>query len=231
MVLPDVPICNIDHHLGNEKYGQFNWVDTSAASCSQLVFLLTKALGVTLNPAQATLLYADLHTDTCGFSLAGTDNSALSIAAELTKHGAQVGWVCQKIYRSLSQSDFKLMQVVYANTQISPCGRFAWSTATNHEILSVGAKPIDIDEQVAVPRSIDGVKIAALFSETKLGQVRINLRAEDEINILPLAKYLGGGGHAQAAGAIIDGSLQEITDRVRTLAIAYLEDPASLPPK
>lgn len=219
MPLPDAPICNVDHHLGNEKFGQFNWIDTSAASCSQMIYQLTRALGVTLNPAQATLLYAGLHTDTCGFSLAGTDHSALSIAAELTTHGAQVGWVCQKIYRSLSQSDFRLMQVVYANTRISPCGRFAWSTATNHEILSVGAKPIDIDEQVAVPRSINGVKIAALFSETKPGQVRINLRSEDEINILPLARYLGGGGHAQAAGAIIEGSLQEIADRVGNLAI------------
>jgi len=229
MVLPNAPICNIDHHLGNEKYGQYNWIDSTAASCSQMVAVLVKSLGVTLNPAQATLLYAGVHTDTVGFSLAGTDPNALGVAAELTKHGAQVGWVCQKIYRSLSQSDFRLMQVVYANTKISPCGQYAWSTATHQEILSVGAKPIDIDEQVGVPRSIDGVKIAALFSETRPGQTRINLRAEDDINLLPLARYLGGGGHAQAAGAIIDGDFQEIIDRVGELAVAFVNDPTSLP--
>jgi bifunctional oligoribonuclease and PAP phosphatase NrnA len=227
--LPDVPVCNIDHHLGNERFGRYNWVETAAASCSQMVYLLTKALAVRLNSDQATLLYAGLHGDTCGFSLASTDHQALMIGADLAQCGAKVGWVCQKLNRSLSVCDFKLMQVVYANTQISPCRRFAWSTVTGGELAAVGATPNDIDEQVAVPRSIEGVKIAALFSETRSGKVRINLRAEDDINILPLAKFLGGGGHAQAAGAILEGGFQEIVTRVMNLSIGYLNDPDSLP--
>jgi phosphoesterase RecJ-like protein len=227
--LPDIPVCNIDHHLGNERYGRYNWVDTTAASCCQMVYLLMRELGVTLTAAQATLLYAGLHCDTCGFSLASTDRQALMIGAQLAECGARVGWVCQRINRSLSVADFKLMQVIYANTQISPCGRFAWSTVTGRELSAVGASPNDIDEQVAVPRSIEGVKIAALFSETHSGKVRINLRAEDDINILPLAKFLGGGGHAQAAGAIMEGGFQEIVDRVMELSIGYLNDPDSLP--
>ncbi len=227
--LPAVPVCNIDHHLGNERYGRYNWIDTTAASCSQMVFLLVRELGVTLTPDQATLLYAGLHCDTCGFSLASTDRQALTIGAELAGKGARVGWVCQKLNRSLSVGDFKLMQVVYANTKISPCGRFAWSTVTGRELMEVGATPNDIDEQVAVPRSIEGVKIAALFSETRSGKVRINLRAEDDINILPLAKFLGGGGHAQAAGAILEGGFDQIVTRVMNLSLEYLNNPAGLP--
>jgi phosphoesterase RecJ-like protein len=227
--LPDVPVCNIDHHLGNERYGRYNWVDTTAASCSQMVFLLVRELGAALTCDQATLLYAGLHCDTCGFSLASTDHQALMIGAELAGSGAKVGWVCQNLNRSRSVSDFKLMQVVYANTQISPCGQFAWSEVTGEELSAVGATPNDIDEQVAVPRSIEGVKIAALFSETQSGKVRINLRAEDEVNILPLAKFLGGGGHAQAAGAILEGNFKEIVARVRSLSLDYLNNPAGLP--
>ena len=33
-VIEDIPIINIDHHLGNEHYGQVNWVDTAAPSRS-----------------------------------------------------------------------------------------------------------------------------------------------------------------------------------------------------
>jgi phosphoesterase RecJ-like protein len=80
-----------------------------------------------------------------------------------------------------------------------------------------------------VPRSIEGVKIAALFSETRSGKVRINLRAEDDVNILPLAKFLGGGGHAQAAGAILECGFDQIVARVRTLSLGYLNNPAGLP--
>ena len=34
------PVLNIDHHLGNTRYGAINWVDESAAACSELVFTL-----------------------------------------------------------------------------------------------------------------------------------------------------------------------------------------------
>jgi bifunctional oligoribonuclease and PAP phosphatase NrnA len=227
MLLPDAPICNIDHHLGNERFGRFNWINTAAASCCQMVYLLAQALNVPLDADQATLLYAGLHADTCGFSLACTDETALAIGAELARRGARIGWVCQKLHRSLSISDFRLMQLVYANTRISPCGRFAWSTATQDEMDAIGVKPNDIDEQVAVPRSIDGVKIAALLTETRRGTVRINLRAEDQINILPLAQSLGGGGHAQAAGAVVDGTFSEVVARITALALRYLDDPSS----
>lgn len=224
--LPEAPICNIDHHLGNERFGQFNWVDTAAASCCQMVYRLMQALGVMLDADQATLLYAGLHADTCGFSLACTDQEALNVGAELARRGAKVGWVCQKLHRSLSWSDFQLMQIVYANTRISTCGRVAWSAATLAQMTAIGVTPNDIDEQVAVPRSINGVKIAVLLTETKPGTVRVNLRAEDDVNILPLARFLGGGGHAQAAGAIMEGALDDVVKRVTTLAVEYLDNPA-----
>jgi phosphoesterase RecJ-like protein len=223
--LPNVPICNIDHHLGNEIFGRFNWVNASAASCSQMVYILLDAMGVQLTVDQTSLLYAGIHADTCGFSLPNTNGEALTIAAALANRGARIGWVCQKLHRSQPLSEFKLMQVVYANTKLSPCGRFAWSTVTQEEFHAVGAHPSDIDEQVLVPRSIEGVKIAILLSETKPGMVRLNLRAEDDINILPLAKYLNGGGHAQAAGATQYGPFDEVVERVTKIAIESLDNP------
>jgi phosphoesterase RecJ-like protein len=226
--LPDVPVCNIDHHLGNEKFGDVNWVESAAGSCSQLVFLLVRKLGVELDWAQATLLYSGVHADTRGFSLANTDRSALAIGAELAASGAKIGWVCQGLHRSQHISEFKLMRVVYANTKLSDCGRFAWSTVSQDEFAAIGAKPNDIDEQVGVPRSIEGVKIAVLFSETKPGVVRINFRAEDDVNILPLAKYFGGGGHAQASGATQCGSIDEVARRVMKVAVASLDHPDCL---
>jgi len=229
--MPAAPICNIDHHLGNDRFGTFNWIDVSAASTSQMVCLLLKAMNVNFTPNQATLLYAGLHSDTCGFSLAGTDPIALAVGSELARANAKIGWVCQKLHRSLKLSEFKLMKVVYANTQLSPCSRVAWSTVTQAEMNAIGAKPIDIDEQVSVPRSIDGVKIAVLFSETRPGLVRINLRAEDDINILPLAKFLGGGGHAQAAGATQHGNFDDVVRLVTQTTVEYLDNPDGLPQK
>ncbi|NLX04572.1 MAG: hypothetical protein GXY33_05470 [Phycisphaerae bacterium] len=220
---PELPICNIDHHLGNECYGTVNWVDSGFASASQMVFTLAEALGISLTAAQASLLYTGLHGDTLGFSLRGTSADALTAAAKLAEAGADIPTVCQKLYRTLSPSEFRLMRMVYDNTRISPSGAIAWSTVTHDELTRAGCTPFDIDEQVTVPRSIDGVRIAILFSEPEPGTVRMNLRSEDDVNILPLARSIGGGGHAQAAGVVMHGSMDQTVQQVIARAAEYLE--------
>ncbi len=227
-VLPNAPICNIDHHLGNELFGQFNWVDSQACAACQLIAELLADMNIKITPEQATLLYAGLHCDTCGFSLAGTDERALKVASRLAKAGANIGWVCQKLHRSLARNEFKLMQIIYKNTNISECGQFAWSSITLEEFESIGASPSDIDEQVSIPRSIEDVKIAALFSEIKPNRIRVNLRANDNVNLLPLAKALGGGGHAQAAGIITSDEMRNVIEKTKSAVIEYLNNPKTV---
>src|SRR5262245_43343535 len=41
---------NIDHHQGNTRYADINWIDESAAACGEMVFDLIEALGVPLTP-------------------------------------------------------------------------------------------------------------------------------------------------------------------------------------
>ncbi len=215
-------IVNIDHHLGNEKFGDLNWVDSSCVSATEMVFTLVEALRQTLTADQASLLYAGLHGDTCGFSLRGTSAKALRVGARLAEYGADIADVCQRLYRTMSQSEFRLMRLIYGNTRVTPCGQVAWSTVTYDELTAAGCKPKDIDEQVAVPRSIDGVRIAVLFSQGGDGEVRLNMRSEGSLNILPLAKSIGGGGHAQATGVMMEGPMTETVDSVVAKAIEYL---------
>ena len=228
MTLPKVPICNIDHHVGNTNFGDVNWVESTAGSCSQLIYKLMCEMDVKLSDAQATLLYSGVHGDTRGFSLATVNELTLDIAARLAGRGAKIGEICQSLHRSQDLSEFKLIQTVYANTKISDCGRIAWSSVSQDEFNATGSHPNDIDEQVNIPRSIEGVKIAFLLSESKRGVVRINFRAEDDITILPLAKHFGGGGHSQAAGATCNGSIEEVAEKVIKAAVLNLDQPELL---
>ncbi len=47
---------NIDHHLGNENYGDINWIDETAAACGEMVFDLIRFLGITITHDIATHL-------------------------------------------------------------------------------------------------------------------------------------------------------------------------------
>ena len=74
-----------------------------------------------------------------------------------------------------------------------------------------------------MPRSLDGIDIAILFTEGVQGKVRINFRGEKGLEVLPLAEHFKGGGHRQAAGAIIPGTVEEVAARVVEEATKRLE--------
>ncbi len=220
--LQGVPICNIDHHATNPGYGKWNWVDAGRSSSAEMVFEVLRALPVGLDADAATLLYAGLHSDTQGFSLSNTTPRSLEVGHELAACGADVPGVCERLNRSRSRSEFELLQVVYKNTRVSSDGKLSWSTASHAEITGAGCKANDIDDQVEIVRSIEGILVAILFSEGNPGKIRMNFRAEKGISALALAQQFGGGGHTASAGAILDGTVEQVVERVLPAAQAYV---------
>ena len=216
------PVINIDHHESNTRFGTVNWIEGGASSSAELAYGLIKAWDRPIPPLVASLLYAGLHTDTAGFSLPNTTARALAAAADLVERGADVPDLGERLCRSQSLSEFKLLQTVYANTRLAADGRIAYSTADHAEMVAAGCTAADVDDQVSVPRSLRGTRIAMLFTEGLPGKTRINFRGESGVSILPLARAFGGGGHGAAAGAILDGTPQEIVARVLPEAEAYL---------
>lgn len=219
--LSGVPVLNVDHHATNPGFGKWNWVDAQRSSTSEMVFELIAALGCRITPTIATLLYAGMHSDTRGFALVNTTARSLAVAHELAAAGARVAEVCERLHRSYSRGEFELLRTVYANTRVSPDGRLAWSSLSTEEIAASGCAASDIDDQVEVPRSVEGIALALLFSEADTGKVRINFRGEGGVSVLELAQQFGGGGHRGAAGAMISGALRAVMEQVIPVAMRY----------
>jgi len=219
--LTTIPILNIDHHATNTGFGRWNWIVDHASSTSELVYGVLKALGCQITPTIATLLYAGIHTDTQGFSLSNTSAQSLWVGHELALAGARIVEVCERMHRSLSRGEFELLSTVYRNTRVSDDGRLAWSSATYQEVAATGCQAADIDAQVEVPRAIEGIAVAILFTEGEPGKVRMNFRGERGVSVLDLALEFGGGGHHAAAGARMSGTMQEVMDRVLPAALKF----------
>jgi len=66
------------------------------------------------------------------------------------------------------------------------------------------------------------VRLAMLFTEGRKGKTRINFRGSGAVTVAELAQTFGGGGHPQAAGAVLDLSIPEAIDRVVPKAIEHL---------
>jgi len=208
------PLINIDHHATNTRFGTVNWVVEDASSASELAFHLIVAARRKIDSVTASLLYAGIQTDTLGFSLASSRPSALRAAAELIELGADVGELGERLWRSHTQGEFELLRVVYANTRTAAGGRLAYSFLSYEDIQNAGCTAADIDDQISVPRSLSGVQLAILFSEGNRGKTRINFRGSGPVEVVELAANFKGGGHLQAAGAILDCGLHEAIRRV-----------------
>lgn len=217
------PIINIDHHESNTRFGTVNWIEPVAASACEMAYYLLRDSKAVISPAMASLLYAGIQTDTLGFSLPTTTASALRAAGDLAELGADVGELGERLGRSQRKSEFDLLRVIYDNTVLVGDGSIAYSSASFDEIHESGCTAADIDDQINVPRSLDGVRLAMLFTEGRKGKTRINFRSSGTVTVLALANEFGGGGHSQAAGAILDGELQAAIDKVVPRAIEFLK--------
>ncbi len=215
-------VLNIDHHVTNTRYGSLNWVVDSAASTSEMVFSLLRGANKAIDATTASLLYAGIYTDTVGFSVSSTSGNTLRAAAELVDLGARVGSLCERIGRSQRPEEFRLTRLFYENTRLSEDGLIAYSKAGHDEIRSTGCGPEDIDNQVHIPRSMDGIKIAILFTEGPEGRTRINFRGEQNTRVLELAQRFGGGGHNEAAGAVLDCPVDEAVAKVVPVAMEVI---------
>jgi phosphoesterase RecJ-like protein len=221
--VPGRSFINIDHHASNEEFAAMNWVVSSASSTSEIIYWMLREADLPIDSVTASLLYCGIWGDTSGFSLPNTTGSALQAAAGLVEEGVDVEFIGLHMCRSVDSGEFQLQRIVFDNTRVVADNRIAYSTIDHQELTSTGCTAADIDDQVEIPRSLEGVSIAMLFSEGHKGKIRINLRGEGGTDVLTLARKFGGGGHRQAAGTIISGSIPEVVDRVLCEAQAYLD--------
>jgi phosphoesterase RecJ-like protein len=94
--------------------------------------------------------------------------------------------------------------------ELSEDGRIGWLA------LPAGAVPervVESEELVNYPRSVWSVRVACLLRERD-GQVKVSLRGKGDVDVQRIAAQFGGGGHVNAAGCTVAGSLPEATRAV-----------------
>jgi phosphoesterase RecJ-like protein len=65
--------------------------------------------------------------------------------------------------------------------------------------------------------------MAIFFRDLGHGKVKVSFRSTGEVDVNLFARTFGGGGHAKAAGALIQGDLEEVRERVVEAAREYLK--------
>jgi bifunctional oligoribonuclease and PAP phosphatase NrnA len=204
-------VLNIDHHPDNRRYGTVNWIDASAAATGEMVFDLVRALGLKMTRETALNLFTAIHTDTGSFRYSNTTARTFQIVAELTACGAEPALVSDRLYQRRPKEALVKLGEVLQRVQVSADGRVAWLTVPRGLVSEafVGAEDL-----VTYPRSIEGVQVAVLLREEAPGVVKASLRGKGEVAVNRIAHRFGGGGHENAAGCTLAGTLDDATARL-----------------
>ena len=204
-------VVNIDHHPDNRRYGTVNWVDVAAAATGEMIYRLLVALKAPLTPSIASNLFTAIHTDTGSFRYSNVTPETFRIAAALTEAGADPAAVASALYERRAPDALRFLGEALSRVRVSDDGRIAWLA------LPAGLVPerfIEAEELVNYPRSVATVKVGCLLRELGGGRVKVSLRAKGEVDVNRIAAKFGGGGHANAAGCTIAGSLDAVTEQV-----------------
>ena len=203
---PRSRVLNIDHHPDNRRYGSIDWIDPSAAATGEMIFDLLVALGLPLTPAIALNLFTAVHTDTGSFRYSNTTPRTFRIAAELAAAGADPALVSDRLYQQRGRDSLVQLGTVLRRVEVSDDGQVAWLSVPRD---LVPRELIESEDLVSYPRSIGGVKVAVLLREEAPGTVKASLRAKGEVAVNKIAHRFGGGGHENAAGCTLSGTLEE----------------------
>jgi len=207
-------LINIDHHITNPLDWPLTWLDTDACATGEMVYKLIQELGVGIDRDIALCLYTAIFTDTGSFRYSNTTPESMRIAASLIEAGADSWLVTENVYESFSFPRLKLLGTVISNMERNGTGRTAWVVVTDELYRQTGTKAEDTDNFVNFVRSAKGVEVAVLFRQTGSAQYKISMRSKGRVDLSGLAQSLGGGGHKNAAGSVLDGSIEEVKKRV-----------------
>jgi bifunctional oligoribonuclease and PAP phosphatase NrnA len=202
------PLAVIDHHVTNSGEGVVNLVDPARSSTCELVFELLRAWGAPISPEVATALMLGVVTDTQSFRTTNTSPSALRVAAELLEAGADRERIVQEVYRSTPVATARLLAL--ALQVMSHDEQIVWTHVSNEMQTISGAGDEAHGEVTDYLASLGGFRASVLFRERRDGgSVKVSLRSRPGVDVSVVAQQFGGGGHRQAAGCTIPGSLAE----------------------
>jgi phosphoesterase RecJ-like protein len=165
-----------------------------------------------------------LTTDTGDFRYSNATRRAFEAAAEMVDAGADPSRIADWVHGRRTAASIRLLGEALRTLTLEFGGRLAIIELDQSAFARSKAQPTDSEDIINHPRSIAGVQAVAFFKQWEPGVVHISFRSKGQIDVRTVAARFGGGGHANAAGCRVDGSLADTRERVTAEFAVLLEE-------
>lgn len=173
----ETPVINIDFRSSNENYGQFNLVDLSATSNSEIVFdLINSYESSLLDQEIATSLLTGIIAETNSFQHTRTTPAAFLKASQLVSLGANQREIISRLYKTKTLSFLKLWGRVLARLKQEPALSLVYSTTNASDIEKSGASVEEVRQIIKeMSFQLSFAKVFLFFAES--GPTKIDVFA------------------------------------------------------
>ncbi|KPU43900.1 bifunctional oligoribonuclease and PAP phosphatase NrnA [Oxobacter pfennigii] len=215
---------NIDHHLTNSLFADYNLVDSNSSAAGELIYQIIKLMGVDIRKEEALCLYTAIFSDTGGFRYSNTTSVTHQIAGDLINTGINFSNIYELIYRNYSLNDVKIMGKALSSIELYSDAKIAYMELLLSDLGDLNLEDVNTSEFIDYARDINTVEVALFVKQVKADEYKLSFRSKNYVDVRKICEKYGGGGHAKAAGCTITGELCDFRDAVIKDLQQALED-------
>ena len=210
--LPFPATVNIDHHVTNTLFAEVNLVDAESSATAEVVSELAEGLGLALSPQAATCLLAGVVSDTLGFRTSNVGLRTMATTRRLMEAGANLPAIVEASLHRRSFAATRYWAAGLARLQREDA--LVWTSLSLADRAAAGYPGRDDADLINILSTIEGTAMAVVLVEQDPQRTKVSWRARNGVDVSALAALFGGGGHPAAAGATVQGGLEDVQARV-----------------
>lgn len=208
-----IDVC-IDHHGSNTITAKEKFVDRFAAATCEIVYKLFRRMKIKITEQIADCIYTGISTDTGCFRYTNTTSETMRVAAQLMDFGCNTEYINKAMFETKSKTKIQIEHAVYDTMTYCANGKCAIIYTTLDMFKSLDVGDDEMEGLASIPRQIEGVLIGITMREKEGGFFKISVRTNCGINASEFCSQFGGGGHPAAAGCTIEGTLDEVKNKL-----------------
>lgn len=203
-------LLNIDHHATNLNFADVVYLDPDACSTGAMIYRILKTLRVEITLEIALSIYTTIVVDTGSFHYGNSNPEAFRVAGEMVDKGVEPWVVAENLYESQPEGRIRLHSLALNTLSTHFNGKIGFIMVSNDMYKATGTNAEDTDGIVNYARSLKGVEVAMFIREISPDKYKASLRSKGRVDVTRIAERYDGGGHINAAGCLLKGSLPEI---------------------
>lgn len=204
---------SIDHHSTNTMFADHNYVNPDAPACAQILLVVLEYFGIEITKEIGTCILTGIITDTGGFKYQGVTAETFEFVAWLLNKGVNVSKVYREVLQNKTKPNFELHRIANNRIEFLADGKISYTYITKEDEEKVHAETGDHEGIVEIARDIEGVEVSIFVRQTEKG-CKISLRSNDYVNVSDACAVFGGGGHPRAAGCKIQGTIEQVKEKI-----------------